>query len=623
MTFIKKHYFPATVFLAGVLVTLIISFILYNVSLRRLEAEKRFFEETFKSKLQNSWRLEKLNLFSLANFYQSTGFVSQDEFLTLSEHTLKQSHMINAISWWQLVFKHRKKNLDSYITMVYQYPAQSKFIFNKKSNYQAKKMFRNFLSSKENLPDGFKVYDIHLNKNTKEIIAYVFVPIRDEQNKLFGFLLCQINISRFVKKVYIHYKPYGIDYQLYIGSKQSDFNSDEKLETVQSIISNKVGIILSDQRSFTTVEWISILSVFLIGSLFSIILSIFIGLNMRKYKRIREITREKAESFDEEVRKRSLIQKRLEVYQNFLEKLVSERTNELKKTNEYLTANQNKLIESEKMASLGLMAAGIAHEINNPMAFIKSNNQSLMELLIPVKALLEYVDEYFEMSKSSSQNEEKLKSLSSKILEILDKISLKDLRQEVAEILLETADGIERIQDIISSLRTFLHQGDGVMTKENIKHIIERSIKVASVSYKERSIKIIRKYEFNGEVECYPNRLSQVIINILNNSADSFLCEKKNCIEITVKADSNILSVIIEDNGEGMDENAIKNIFTPFYTTKEVGSGLGLGMYVSYTIIKRHHGNIEVKSEKGKGTIFIIEIPIIQGKEYEANSNIG
>ncbi len=601
----RDNIFSLIVFIAGTFISTLVALVLYNVALSRMKIEQDFFDTLFVSKLSHRWEAEKSNILSLANFYRSTGYVTNSEFMALSSHIGSRSNSIMSISWWQFSSVSKKnQNSNKAFKLVYLYA--QKDTFSGKSNDAILTILDDYKQVQKS-NDQLDIPVVSTNEKTGQITAYGVVPVFDGY-KFLGVLFVELDISKFVQDMYEEYRQYGVRYHLSIALHGSRYGSN-----YYNIVSDKIGINISSDEKFSAVEWISIWAVFGIGFLFTIVLSIFIELNTKKYKKIRETTQRKAESFDDEVKKRALIQKRLEVYQNFLEKLVNERTDELKQANKYLTANQNKLIESEKMASLGLMAAGIAHEINNPMGFIKSNNESLMEIFTSIKELLLLIKQHFVDSYDVSDQA----GIKARISEILNNLDLSELMKDIEDTLIETADGIERIQEIVSNMRTFLHQGEGEKTRESIKGIIERSIKVASVSFKQKKIKISRKYEYAGDVLCYPNRLSQVIINILNNSADSFLDWSDGEIEIKVNVLGETLCIELKDNGKGMDEVSLKNLFTPFYTTKQVGSGIGLGMYVSYTIMQRHNGQINVESEVNEGTKFTLILPLNGGVASE------
>jgi signal transduction histidine kinase len=592
----QNNIFAFIVFIAGTLISALVALVLYNVALSRMKIEQDFFDTLFVSKLSHRWESEKSNIQSLANFYRLTGYVTNSEFMALASHIGLRSHSVRSISWWQLSSLSKKdENSQKVLKLVYAYDKGN--AFSQKSNNDILTILDDYKQAQQS-NDQIDIPVVTVDEKTNQIIAYGISPVFVD-DKFLGVLFVELDISKFVRDIYEQYRQYGVRYHLSIALHGAKTNG-----RYYNIISNKISINVSSDEKFSEIEWVSIWAVFIIGFLFTVILSIFIDLNTKKYKRIRESTRRKAESFDEEVKKRALIQKRLEVYQNFLEKLVNERTDELKQANEYLTANQNKLIESEKMASLGLMAAGIAHEINNPMGFIKSNNESLVEIFASIKELLIITNAYF-MNKDGGDSQDK-----EKLVDLLESMEISELINDIEDTLSETFDGIDRIQEIVSNMRTFLHQGEGDKTIENIKDVVERSIKVASVSFKHQMIQIIRDYDYTGDVLCYPNRLSQVIINILNNSADSFIGMPNGKIIVKVYVKNEKLFIELIDDGKGMDEEILRNLFTPFYTTKQVGKGIGLGMYVSYTIMQRHGGDITVESEINKGTKFILELPL-------------
>ncbi len=266
---------------------------------------------------------------------------------------------------------------------------------------------------------------------------------------------------------------------------------------------------------------------------------------------------------------------------------------------EQLKSAQSKLVESEKMASLGVLTAGVAHEINNPVNFISGGIESLKDNYAELKKLLELIE-----------NPEPGKSIEEtwKGIDIFKKeIDLKSLLPEM-EVLINTIEnGALRTSEIVKGLRNFSRLDEDEMKKASIEEGIDSTLVILNNKIKSR-IKVMKTYEGIPQIMCYPGQLNQVFLNILSNAADAI--EAKGEIRIKTWQHENAVYISFRDTGSGMPESISAHIFEPFFTTKQVGKGTGLGLSISYGIIKKHKGTIEVKSEPGKGTEFIITLPI-------------
>lgn len=275
---------------------------------------------------------------------------------------------------------------------------------------------------------------------------------------------------------------------------------------------------------------------------------------------------------------------------------------ELAKAMEQLKMTQRKLIDSEKMASLGQLTAGIAHEINNPVNFISSNVDPLK---MNIREIMEILKTYREVSKplASDERMKKVKALEKKY-------KLDYLIEETDSLLKGISEGAQRTKEIVQGLRNFSRVDKQELKEVDLHELIESTLLLLRNKYKER-IQIIKKYDRNiPHIECYPGQLSQVFMNLINNAIQAIDNEGTIRIE-TASGEINVL-IAISDDGIGMDNTILKNIFDPFYTTKEVGEGTGLGLSISYGIIQQHNGQIEVNSKPGEGSTFRIVIPIRQ-----------
>lgn len=302
---------------------------------------------------------------------------------------------------------------------------------------------------------------------------------------------------------------------------------------------------------------------------------------------------------------------RLITEQNILlENKVLERTKELLENNKNLTglvnnlkAAQSQLIETEKMASLGQLTAGIAHEINNPINFVRSNIKPLKLDFNDVFALL---DKYTALEKKA-EYKEMLKSA----IEFKNKIDLNFVKKEITDLLNGIEEGASRTTEIVQSLRAFSRTDEVELKLADVNKSILNTLVLlrSTIPY---YIEITPVFDRIKPFNCYPGKLNQVFMNLIQNSIQAIKEKKKHnkeSILIATKDYPENVTIEITDTGIGMTDEIKQRMFDPFYTTKGVGEGTGLGLSIVFGIIEKHHGAIEVKSEQGKGTTFIIMLP--------------
>jgi len=275
---------------------------------------------------------------------------------------------------------------------------------------------------------------------------------------------------------------------------------------------------------------------------------------------------------------------------------------ELEKAMEQLKSAQSQLVQSEKMASLGQLTAGIAHEINNPVNFIYSGIAGLKKNLA---ALMKIVDQY-----DAIEDKEGFASKIMDIQQLKSTIDYEEVREDIDGLLHSIEDGAERTGAIVNSLKTFSRTDAAALSQVNIHQNIDSTLVLLQNKFRDR-ITIHKNYDPTlPAVESYTGQLNQVIMNMLTNAMQAI--EGPGNITITTKALAEEIVVSIADTGKGIAAVDQPRIFEPFYTTKEVGEGTGLGLSISYGIVEKHKGRIEVDSELGKGTTFDIYLPLRQ-----------
>jgi len=289
-----------------------------------------------------------------------------------------------------------------------------------------------------------------------------------------------------------------------------------------------------------------------------------------------------------------------------LERKVHERTNDLEMANEELIATlnqlkdaQSQLVDSEKMASLGQLTAGIAHEINNPINFVIANIQPLR---LDVNELLELINKY-----EALRNAAEILSQFQVIDAYKKKIDLDYMIKEIEKILKGIDDGAKRTAEIVSGLKNFSRLDENDVKLANINDGIESTL-ILLRSTIPKEIEVIRELNEVPPIECYPGKLNQVFMNILSNALYALTKKKEGKKQLIIKTYelSDHVFVSIKDTGIGMSKEVKDRIFEPFFTTKDVGEGTGLGMSIVFKIIEVHHARIEVESEVGVGTNFIL-----------------
>lgn len=270
------------------------------------------------------------------------------------------------------------------------------------------------------------------------------------------------------------------------------------------------------------------------------------------------------------------------------------------------------LVQSEKMASMGMLAAGVAHEINNPIAYISSNTAKMREYIDGMSSV---IHEALAIAEDSSTPD----LIKTRLCEaIRGKDDIHYLLQDSQSMLSETIDGIERVRKIVSDLKSFSHNGNGKKTNTDINKCIESALTLANNEIKYKAT-VVRDFDPIPAVYCNESQINQVILNLLVNAAHAI--DKSGTISVKTRAiDNKHISISISDTGSGISEETLGRIFEPFFTTKPVGKGTGIGLSISNDIIHKHNGKIAVSSTTGKGTTFTIILPVEEALEEKLAS---
>ena len=261
------------------------------------------------------------------------------------------------------------------------------------------------------------------------------------------------------------------------------------------------------------------------------------------------------------------------------------------------------LLQSEKLASIGQLAAGVAHEINNPVGFVNSNLATLHGY---VGNLVELIEAYEEAKQGLSAESQ------ASIAVVRERIELEFLKEDIVLLMKESADGLQRVRQIVQDLKDFSRVGESDWQWADLHKGLDSTLNVVQNEVKYKA-DIVREYGTLPPVECLPSQLNQVFMNMVVNASHA-MGEERGRITIRTTATDDAVCIAFADSGSGIAPEHLKKIFDPFFTTKPVGKGTGLGLSLSYGIVQRHHGRIEVDSEVGRGTTFRIVLPLRQSQ---------
>jgi two-component system NtrC family sensor kinase len=293
----------------------------------------------------------------------------------------------------------------------------------------------------------------------------------------------------------------------------------------------------------------------------------------------------------------------LSSYSTILEERVADRTIELESATLQLNEAHTQLLQSEKLAALGQLAAGVAHEINNPIAYVNSNLGTLKGY---VKDMIRILGAYEAANLDAPhQNEVALR-----LQQLKAELEVDFLCEDAPLLINESLEGVARVCRIVQDLKSFAHADvNPEWGPADVHECIDSALNIANNEIKYKAT-VIKDYGVLPPIECLPSQLSQVFLNLLVNAAQAIAESTTGIITIRTARDDDDVRVEISDNGAGISAENLKSIFDPFFTTKPVGMGTGLGLSLSYGIIRKHNGRLEVRSEEGQGATFSVALPI-------------
>jgi len=276
--------------------------------------------------------------------------------------------------------------------------------------------------------------------------------------------------------------------------------------------------------------------------------------------------------------------------------------NELEATHRELQASHEQLLQSEKLASIGQLAAGVAHEINNPVGYVHANLGALQGY---IESLCQMLETYEQLETRVNDNDDVLKTLQ----EQKQELDLEYLKEDVRDLVSESREGITRVKGIVQDLKDFSHVDESEWQWTDLHRGLDSTLNIVSNEIKYKA-EVVKEYSKLPEVECLASQINQVFMNLLVNAAHAI--EDRGVITIRSGHENSKVWVSISDTGKGIEPEHLKKLFDPFFTTKPVGTGTGLGLSLSYGIIQKHGGQIEVDSALDKGTTFTVYLPVKQ-----------
>jgi signal transduction histidine kinase len=264
------------------------------------------------------------------------------------------------------------------------------------------------------------------------------------------------------------------------------------------------------------------------------------------------------------------------------------------------------------MAALGRLAAGVAHEINNPLAYVSSNVGTLRSYLDQVFSALEH----YQAERKTGTAAKAASQAADPIQELPDFV-----REDLQGMITEVQAGVNRVKHIVRQLRLFSHSGEGEWQAADLHDALESAIKFAGPELCRapaigKAIEVERNYGTIDKVECIAAQLNQVFLNLIVNAAQSMGDEGK--VTISTEQRGEWVRIAVTDTGAGIEQENLDRIFQPFYTSKPPGQGTGLGLSLSYSIVRKHHGHIEVESQRGEGSTFTVWLPVKRSSTRQA-----
>ncbi|WP_051748488.1 sensor histidine kinase [Nevskia soli] len=287
---------------------------------------------------------------------------------------------------------------------------------------------------------------------------------------------------------------------------------------------------------------------------------------------------------------------------------VAQNAQQLSEAYRQLKSSQTALVQSEKMASLGQMVAGVAHEINTPLGYVRNNVEMVQGVFAQLRAMLGEHEELTRMLTDEGTDEQELSRLLFKLSADAHDLQESKLLEDTEALFGDTLFGVDTIKELVINLRNFSRLDAAKVAEVSLNDCLDQTLVIANNVLKNK-VEVIKRYGEIPNVACSPSQINQVLLNIMSNAAQAIEHDQGKLL-LKTEADGEWVRVSIQDNGKGIAQEHLRKVFDPFFTTKPVGQGTGLGLSISYQIVQAHGGTIQVASVVGKGTRFVISLPL-------------
>jgi signal transduction histidine kinase len=290
-----------------------------------------------------------------------------------------------------------------------------------------------------------------------------------------------------------------------------------------------------------------------------------------------------------------------------LESRVQDRTRDLTRTLEQLKESEAQLVQSEKMSSLGQLVAGVAHEVNTPLAYVKNSLATVRDRMPEVRETLEQAERMVSATRMEPVDPRALHDAMDALATRLFHLSQHQVMQDIEALTSDGLHGISQITDLVANLRNFARLDRSRVATFDVNEGIRTTLLIARPAL--RHVHVEMRLGELPQITCSPSQVNQVVLNLLTNAAQAIEGEA-GLIRITTRREADGVAIEVADNGKGIPAAAIPRVFDPFFTTKEVGKGTGLGLSIAYKIVTQHGGRIEVQSHEGAGATFRVVLPL-------------